>query len=134
MADILKKLETVTNIISSLSKKMDEKKFEMELNECLSEIYDAKKECLKLQDENSDLKKQLETKKDIEYENGYITRKSDEKKIKYCPVCWGKSGILIPMQDYENGYFKCCICGSFCDTRKKDLTQNNVIKEKFIPY
>lgn len=65
MADILKIFESVTNIISSLSKKMDEKKFEMELNECLSDIYEAKKECLKLQDENSDLKKQLETKEDI---------------------------------------------------------------------
>ncbi|PAV08753.1 hypothetical protein [Methanocorpusculum parvum] len=107
--DTLKLAQTVNN--AELYDKM------MELRGMMSDMQD---DIDRLKDENKsyinriqELEKIRVTELDIEYypNNAYITLKSDQQKIKYCGVCWGKDQKLIPIPRTFDRYH-CSLCGS----------------------
>ena len=88
------------------------------------QLLDLSAQALDLQAENAKLQaalfecqKDKNLENDIEYhkskpvdsyhnEYPYITLKSDDEKIRYCAICWGKEHKLIPLYDELN----CMIC------------------------
>ena len=82
---------------------------------------DLQNEVAKLQQENVNLKKELEIEDDIErYEKLFVTRKSDDTKIKYCSRCWDAERKLIQIDCHDSGNFSCphCITGGVYDQEK----------------
>lgn len=65
-----------------------------------------------LAEEVNSLKKKLSSKNDvIRHKESFITLKGDELGIKYCSTCYGKSGILIQLEDdSEGGTGYCPVC------------------------
>jgi len=80
----------------------------------------------KLQKENTNLKERLVIADDIERHKGlYITRKSDETKIKYCSRCWDTDHKLIQVDtNYSPGKFKCPNCKT-TGVYDKELSRRN---------
>lgn len=82
-----------------------------------SQALDMQAEIASLKEENARLKREKEQIDDIVYHNTndadsvdheypYITLASDNEKIRYCAICWGKSHKLIPLYDELN----CIVC------------------------
>lgn len=65
-----------------------------------------------LEEENRELKKQLEIKGKIKYEAPYYwLLDGEERDGPYCQVCYDKDGKLIRLQDYGSGDWHCYSCG-----------------------
>ncbi len=74
--------------------------------------------------ENSDLREQLGNRKalealdaDMEYltDGGFYVRKSEADRglIGYCPLCWKKDGVTVPLQRCEDpGRYRCELHGT----------------------
>ena len=78
--------------------------------ELVEKLIDIKKMVSDLEDENKELKQQIEqVGKVIRHNDGtYITLEDDPLKIQYCAVCWGRDGKLIQMEN--DGYcYECLI-------------------------
>jgi len=76
-----------------------------------SQALELQSEVAKLKQENANLKKELEIEDDIERdEKIFVTRKSDDKKIKYCSHCWDAERKLIQIDCHESGKFDCPHC------------------------
>lgn len=82
-----------------------------------AQALDMQAEIAALKEENAALKREKEKMDDIEYHNTndpdaegqeypYITLASDDKKIRYCGICWGKNHKLIPLYNE----FNCIVC------------------------
>ena len=60
----------------------------------------------KLQEENRELKRKRDLEDEIVYHSDpYLTKKSDNKIIRYCAACWASKSVLVPLQvtpDYES--------------------------------
>ena len=63
-----------------------------------AQALDMQAEIAALKEENAALKR--------EKEYPYITLASDDKKIRYCGICWGKNRKLIPLYNELN----CIVC------------------------
>lgn len=82
-----------------------------------AQALDMQAEIASLREENANLKKGKDLESDIEFHKvvetetmdrdyPYITLKSDENKIRYCAICWGKNHKLIPLYNELN----CIVC------------------------
>ena len=81
-----------------------------------------------LEEENRDLKKQLEIKGKIKYEAPYYwLSEGEERDGPYCQVCYDKEGKLIRLQVQVQGRWLCLSCGKgFQDStyRRPNTTPN----------
>jgi hypothetical protein len=95
-------IKEIYDLIKSL---MDEAK-KRKNNELLDKLLDIKLAVNELEDENRELKSQLEKKESIvRHKNKmYVTVKDDPQEIHYCTVCWGRDGKLIQMYDDKTCY------------------------------
>lgn len=100
----------------SIAQKVDNIELYRILLDVQKQALDMQNDIATLQMENRELKLKISelekiqiTELDIEYypNKGYITLKSDQQKVKYCGVCWGKEKVLLPIcgrtYNYECG-------------------------------
>ncbi len=88
-----------------------------------AQALELQNEINKLHQENINLKKELEIEDDIErYEKLFVTRKSDNTKIKYCSHCWDAEHKLIQINVRQSGKFYChhCKINAIYDQNKYD--------------
>ena len=78
-------------------------------------ILSAQEQMIKLQGENSNLKRENDELKSIKewegreerrQEGGYLTFKSDESRTKYCTCCWDVRRLRVQMGE-KDGYYYC---------------------------
>jgi hypothetical protein len=97
--------------VAKVLQKADNIDLYKQLLDLSSQALELQNEVAKLQSENISLKKELEVEDDIErYENLFVTRKSDDAKIKYCSHCWDAERKLIQVDCYSSGGFRCPHC------------------------
>ena len=86
-----------------------------------AQALDLQAEVAKLREENTELKKARDLESDIEYHiDSFVTKKSDDKPIKYCAACWADKKVLVPIQTYGNGSYRCPLCNvRIIDTNKR---------------
>lgn len=105
----------------NLAQKADNVELYRQLLDLSAQALDLQAENAKLRTELSEFQKEKELEDDIEYhktmpvdtyhtEYPYITLKSDDEKIRYCAICWGKDHKLIPLYNKLN----CMICRTRC--------------------
>lgn len=73
-----------------------------------SKLVNLQMMVMSLINENEALKKQLDISQNIDYDGvhqTYFTLKNDDKKVRYCAICYGYEGKLVPI--YQDG---CLIC------------------------
>ena len=76
-----------------------------------AQALDLQSEVAKLREENTELKKARDLESDIEYYvDSFVTKKPDTKPIKYCAACWADKRVLVPIQYYERGRYRCPLC------------------------
>lgn len=81
---------------------------QFELADKICSIQDKIKE---IQDENDNLRKELEIKDKIKYDEDCQSFTLDDNSIHYCAICYGQSKKLIPMTKHkENNKLTCRIC------------------------
>ncbi len=79
----------------------------------VSQLIDIKLALSDIQDENKELKKQLDQQEQIvrHSDGNYITLKDDEIHIQYCSTCWGNERKLIQLKNEEKPNLpRCPIC------------------------
>ena len=80
-------------------------------NELYSSLIDIKKQVNELDEENQELKKKLDIRDKIQYDEGaqsFIL--TDNPDIHYCAVCYGHDGKMIPMTNNKDRGFVCRVC------------------------
>ena len=100
-----------------------------------AQALELQNEAGKLQTENTSLKKELEIKDDIvRYEEYlFVTRESDEAKIKYCSRCWDAERKLIQVDCYyDAGRFKCPHCETAAVYDQQKYRTNGGLRVSFI--
>ncbi len=108
----------------NLAQKADNVELYRQLLDLSAQALDLQAENAKLKAALSECQKTKDIENDIEYhktvlvdsyhtEYPYITLKSDEEKIRYCAICWGKDHKLIPLYDELN----CMICHTRCKNK-----------------
>ena len=113
----------------SIAKKTGNIELNMKLIDLNEKIVELQSEMSRLQKENDDLNKQISTESDIEYhEDPYLTRKIDEKPIKYCAACWASEKILVPIQALDNYAYRCPHCNVriLITAKRKQLIRGNL--------
>ena len=83
--------------------------------ELVEKLIDVKKAISGIEDENKELKTQLEIQqKIVRHSDGtYITLENDSNEIKYCSTCWGRDKKLIQIDESRElaEYLpKCPVC------------------------
>ncbi len=104
----------VTDLYSLVRDLIEEAKKQKNL-ELVEKLIDVKTAISDLEDENKELKKQLELQqKIVRHSDGtYITIEGDQKEIKYCSTCWGRDSKLIQIDENRelSEYLpKCPVC------------------------
>jgi len=76
-------------------------------------LSEADEEHRRLRATIEEKEKQLRTVADLEFldDGQFYTRRSEDGRIPYCPICWGEKDKLIPLVPggAEKGYFTCAI-------------------------
>jgi hypothetical protein len=99
--------------IAKVLQKADNIDLYSKLIDLSAQALDLQDEVSKLQMENKKLKEEQEIANDIErHESLFVTRKSDEARVKYCSRCWDSEHKLIQVDCYCNGRFRCPHCSS----------------------
>lgn len=76
----------------------------------VSELISIKKQINEIDEENQELKKQLDIRNKMIYDETAVSFTLPENSsIHYCSVCYGQSGKLIPMS-YVGDKLQCRIC------------------------
>ena len=85
--------------VLTVAQKADNVELYRQLLDLNAQALEMQEEITRLKEENADLKRQKDIEKNIEYHvDAFITRKSDEKPIKYCAACWADKKKLVPLQ------------------------------------
>ena len=105
----------------NLAQKADNIELYRQLLDLSAQALDLQAEVAKLREENIELKKAKDLESDIEYYvDSYVTKKSDTKPIKYCAACWAGKQVLVPIQTYDRGTYRCPMCSvGIFDTDKR---------------
>ena len=113
-------IDTVKEVLS-LAQKADNIELYRQILDLQAQIQDLQAEMAKLREENAELKKAKDLESDIEYHvDSFVTRKSDTKPIKYCAACWAGKQVLVPIQTYDRGTYRCPMCSvRIFDTDKR---------------
>lgn len=95
----------------NLAQKADNIELYRQLLDLSAQALDLQAEVAKLREENAELKKAKDLESEIEYYvDSFVTKKSDTKPIKYCAACWADKKVLVPMQPYDKGAYRCPLC------------------------
>ena len=95
----------------SLAQKADNIELYRKLLELSHQALDMQNEISQLKEENAKLKNISILESEIEYyEDPFVTRKNDQKPIKYCAACWVDKRKLVPLQDNANDNYFCPLC------------------------
>lgn len=94
-----------------LAQKADNIELYKQLLDLGAQALEMQAEIARLTAENEELRKAKDIESDIEYYvDAFVTRKSDEKPIKYCAACWVDKKKLVPLQDMEWENYDCPLC------------------------
>ena len=90
----------ITDLYSLVRDLIEEAKKQKNL-ELVEKLIDLKNAVSDIEDENRELKKQMELQQRIvRHSDGmYITLENDSKEIKYCSTCWGRDKKLIQIDE-----------------------------------
>ena len=95
----------------NVAQKADTVELYRQLLDLSAQALDLQEEIARLKEENAKLKRKKDIENDIEYYvDAFVTRKSDEKPIKYCAACWADKKKLLPLQDRGNNNYRCPLC------------------------
>lgn len=95
----------------NLAQKADNIELYRQLLDLSAQALELQAEIARLTAENEELRKVKDIESDIEYYvDAFVTRKSDEKPIKYCAACWVDKKKLVPLQDMEWENYDCPLC------------------------
>ena len=110
----------------SLAQKVDNIDLIRKLLDLGSDALDMQAKIQTLSEENATLKAYNNLSDDIEYyPDPYITRKSDDKNIRYCAACWAdKQKLVVLQRDREKDrYMNCPLCKTYITKVFDDDTQ-----------
>ena len=97
--------------VLNMAQKADNIDLYRQLLDLSAQALEMQEEITRLKAENKELKSQKNIEDDIEYYvDPFITRKSDEKPIKYCAACWADKKKLLPLQDFGGNDYRCPFC------------------------
>ena len=97
--------------VLNMAQKADNIDLYRQLLDLSAQALGMQEEIVRLKAENKELKSQKDIEDDIEYYvDPFITRKSDEKLIKYCAACWADKKKLLPLQDFGENDYRCPLC------------------------
>lgn len=104
--------EGIKDVIG-IAQKADNIELYRQLLDLEAQALDMQAEITRLREENADLKKIKDIEQDIEYYvDPYITKKTDQKPIKYCAACWADKGNLVPIQKSRERVYLCPLCNA----------------------
>ncbi len=96
-----------------IAQKADNIELYRQLLDLGAQALEMQAEIARLTAENEELRKTRDIESDIEYYvDAFVTRKSDEKPIKYCAACWVDKKKLVPLQDRQWENYDCPLCKS----------------------
>ncbi len=105
-----KKMSVVMEVYSLIKDLMSEAE-KARNYELYSSLIDIKKQINEIDEENQRLKKLLDIRESIKYDEGAQSfTLTDDPEIHYCSVCYGQYGKLIPMSYNKDRKFLCRIC------------------------
>ena len=94
-----------------IAQKADNIELYRQLLDLGAQALEMQAEIARLTAENEELRKAKDIESDIEYYiDAFVTRKSDEKPIKYCAACWVDKKKLVPLQDIQWKNYDCPLC------------------------
>lgn len=97
--------------VMTVAQKADNIELYRQLLDLSAQALDMQAEIVRLKEENDELKKSKNIDDDIEYYvDPFVTRKSDEKPIKYCAACWASKKVLVPIQNFDPDMYLCPLC------------------------
>lgn len=97
----------------NMAQKADNIELYRQLLDLGAQALDLQAEVARLREENAELRRTNDLEADIEYYvDTYVTRKSDQKPIKYCAACWVDKKKLVPIQDQKYHNFTCPLCNA----------------------
>ena len=97
--------------VLNMAQKADNIDLYRQLLDLSAQALEMQEEITRLKAENKELKSQKNIEDDIEYYvDPFISRKSDEKPIKYCAACWADKKKLLPLQNLSKNYYICPLC------------------------
>lgn len=112
--------------ILNVAQKADNVELYRQLLDLSAQVLEMQAEITRLKEENSDLKRQNDIEDDIEYHiDPFITRKSDQKPIKYCAACWVDKKKLVPLQDIYYDRYDCPLCKTCVSDMSNDAKRKN---------
>ena len=97
--------------ISAIVRQYNDLELNQQIIDLTQQALDLVNENARLTAENEELRKTKDIESDIEYYvDAFVTRKSDDKPIKYCAACWVDKKKLVPLQDKEWENYDCPLC------------------------
>ncbi len=97
----------IYGLIKDLMKKAENAKDD----KLISSLIDIKKQVNELDDENQQLRRLLDIRDKMIYdEDAQSFTLSDKPDVHYCSVCYGHDGKMIPMANNKEGGYLCRIC------------------------
>ena len=94
-----------------IAQKADNIELYRQLLDLGAQALEMQSEIARLTAENEELKKAKDIESDIEYYvDAFVTRKTNEKPIKYCAACWIDKKKLVPLQDIQYDNYECQLC------------------------
>lgn len=97
--------------VVNLAQKADNIELYRQLLDLGAQALDLQAEVARLREENVELRKEKDTEADIEYYvDAFVTKKSDDKPIKYCAACWVDKKKLVPLQRFQYDNYTCPLC------------------------
>lgn len=114
--------------IANIAQKADNIELYRQLLDLGAQALEMQDEIRRLKEENAELKKNKDIEQDIEYYvDPYITKKSDQKPIKYCAACWADKGNLVPIQKSRESVYFCPLCRAKIVEYDKTTPRKDVI-------
>ena len=99
--------------IANIAQKADNIELYKQLLDLGAQALDMQNQIRALKEENAELKKNKDIEQDIEYYvDSYITKKSDQKPIKYCAACWADKKKIVPIQKNRERVYLCPLCNA----------------------
>ncbi|MGA7238905.1 MAG: hypothetical protein WBY44_24700 [Bryobacteraceae bacterium] len=97
----------------------------VKVHEMLIHMVNAQTGLTEAQQEIMELRRQLDQREemkalqadmDFETNGGFHVRKSEERRIPYCPLCWTTTDKVVPLQKLREGSYTCSIHSTFHET------------------
>jgi len=132
----LKTATELAKIIKDSTNSLEQAEVKFKLADLLGALAEAKVDMAEVQElliqkdkEISSLKKELETKGNINWEKPYYFLHSENaKEGPFCPTCYDKDNKLIRLQEFGNGCWKCLVCNAWLEDSSHvpvDISPNN---------